>query len=264
MICPSCKQETEEGKFCTNCGAKLPNANTEDAAADEPITLKPHTTEEPKQESTQQTTQQTQPQETNHYVEKFKQVCTDFGQFSLTLIKHPNEAKQTDQTHYISGLITLVIFAVIISLNNYISVVNEASGWGDIPFLEGFVVPLLKHILMLGAIAIIIFAAAKVALQEVSVLDIFAKYGAYLVPFILLFIVHVIFNLIKLTQPPFDIVGTISILGPVLIVPVLIIIERSVKGLDRVYMIIAVSFLSYVVYNYLYVSMIQLSLDIFN
>lgn len=173
-------------------------------------------------------------------------------------------ASDFDQTHYISGLITLVIFAVIISLNNYISVVNEASGWGDIPFLEGFVVPLLKHILMLGAIAIIIFAAAKVALQEVSVLDIFAKYGAYLVPFILLFIVHVIFNLIKLTQPPFDIVGTISILGPVLIVPVLIIIERSVKGLDRVYMIIAVSFLSYVVYNYLYVSMIQLSLDIFN
>ena len=47
MICQNCKQETEEGKFCTNCGAELivdDRAATLEANAEE--TVESETTEQ--------------------------------------------------------------------------------------------------------------------------------------------------------------------------------------------------------------------------
>lgn len=249
MICQSCNQETEKGKFCTNCGAEL--GAEESAAATEPVVEVNNTAEQSEPTPVpQQTTQQAQPQEPNEYVEKMKALSADFGKFFLTLIKKPSEAKNTGEKSLIPGIITIIIFALIISLDSYITIVREADGL-SVSFFDVFLVPLFKYIVMFGAIAAITFVAAKVALQEVSIMDVIAKYGAYLVPFILLYVVGVLFNIIKLTQSPFDLVTVISILGPVLIIPVLILTERAVKGFDLVYTIVALSFISYLIYSYL-------------
>ncbi len=250
MICQSCKQETEEGKFCTNCGAELNAEPAESAAATEPTVSEQNQPDKQVNQTPQPENQQTQQQEPNEYVEKAKELSADFGSFCLTLIKRPNDARNINEKSLIPGIITILIFALIISLDSYITLVR-ADTFESVSFFDTFLVPLFKYIVMFAAIAAITFAAAKVALQDIKVTDVIAKYGAYMMPFILLFIVSIIFNLIKLTQEPFHIVGIISLLGPVLIVPVLIITERAVKGLDLIYTIVVVSLINFTIYSYL-------------
>ena len=250
MICQSCKQETDEGKFCTNCGAALNTEPSEAAAATEPTSSEQNQPEKQVNQTSQQSNQQAQQQEPNEYVEKAKELSADFGNFCLTLIKRPNDARHINEKSLIPGIITILIFALIISLDSYITLVR-ADAFESVSFFDYFLVPLFKYIVMFAAIAAITFAAAKVALQDIKVTDVIAKYGAYMMPFILLFIVSIIFNLIKLTQEPFHIVGVISLLGPVLIVPVLIITERAVKGLDLIYTIVVVSLINFTIYSYL-------------
>jgi|SRR5690625_573019 len=244
MICQKCNQETEEGKFCTNCGAELivdDSAATVESSA-EP-TVESETTAPVQSEQTEQ--------ETNEYAEKLKGISSDFGQFFITLIKKPTEAKSADQNALVSSIIVMAIFSILVALERYISVSNYSSDYfGSASFTDDFLIPLLKYIILFALIPVITFAASKISAQEVSLPVIIAKYGSYLVPFLLLYVIGIIFSLIKLGFP-FTVVSTISVLGSVLIIPILIILEKPVKVFDRIYVLIALSIVSYIIYGYL-------------
>src|SRR5699024_10247596 len=134
--------------------------------------------------------------------------------------------------------------SILVALERYITISNYASEYyGSASFTDDFLIPLLKYIILFALIPVITFAASKLSAQEVPLPVIIAKYGSYLVPFLLLYIVGIIFSLIKLGFP-FTAVSTISALGPILIVPVIIILEKPVKVFDRIYVLIALSIVS--------------------
>lgn len=246
MLCQNCNQETEEGKFCTNCGAEL---LVNDSAATVEATTEPVVEAEPAETTDPVQSEQVQ-QESNEYAEKLKGISADFGQFFMTLVKKPSEAKNADQTALTSSIIVVAIFSILVALNGYISVSNYSDLYGSASFADDFLIPLLKYIILFALIPVITFAASKVSAQEVSLPVIIAKYGSYLVPFSLLYVVGVVFSLIKLGFP-FTAVTNISIMGPVLIIPILLILEKPVKVFDRVYVLIALSIVSFIIYGYL-------------
>lgn len=233
MICQNCKEETEQGKFCTSCGAALTD---ESAATTEPM-------ESSEIVETEQIQETVEPNEPNQFMEQLKDTGANFGKFFLTHITRPSDASKANSANLISGIITMVLFSLIIALNIYIM-------FDFVLFYDSFVVPLLKNVILFGLVATITFAAAKVSIQDVSISDVIAKYGAYLIPFLLLYVVGILFSVVKLGFP-FTLVTTISILGSILIIPILILTEKAIKGFDPVYIIIALSLVSYILYSYL-------------
>src|SRR5699024_7282772 len=153
----------------------------------------------------------------------------------------------------ISGAIMIVVFSLMISLNEFISYKKEAKdiGVGDeIGFFDFLAIPFLKYLLLYAIIVGLIFAAVNVAQQSLSIQDVVAKYGAYLVPFALLYIIGILLEVLDMTGLPFSVVGYLAIIGPILVVPVLILSEKAVKGFDYVYTTIGLLLLSYIAYRY--------------
>lgn len=254
MICNNCKEETEPGKFCTKCGSPLQAANEqESAAAAEPTPEQ----NEPVQPTPVQQTNQQQPQQQQQSVdiaEKTKEVSSNFGTFFMNALKKPSSAKHVNGVQFISGIITIVAFALIISINQFVEWRGDAGEYGsksDITFFDFLFVPFLKYLLLYAIVVVLIFAATRVAQQAVNIQDVIAKYGAYLVPFILLFGLSILLDLIDMTGLPFSVVGTIAMLGPVLILPVLILSEKAVKGFDYIYTAVILVLLTYVTYRYI-------------
>jgi hypothetical protein len=242
MLCQKCNEVTEEGKFCTSCGAEL---ITDDSAA----TIEPTVTTSDTTETVPVQSEQTE-QESNEHAEKLKDISSDFGNFFVTLVKKPGEARNADQNTLISSIIVIAIFSILAALSGYISVSNYNDIFGTASFADDFLIPMLKYIILFALIPVVTFAASKVSAQEVSLPTIIGKYGSYLVPFLLLFVVGIIFSLIKLGFP-FSAVTNISLIGPVLIIPILIILEKPVKVFDRVYVLIVLSLVSFIIYGYL-------------
>ncbi len=255
MICNNCKEETEQGKFCTKCGAPLQVENAqESAAATEPT---PEQNDPVTPTPVQQTEQQPQVQQQQQSVdiaEKTKEVSSNFGAFFMNALKKPSSAKQVNGTHFISGIISIVAFALIISIDKFMYWRDQAGEFGsksDVSFFDYLVVPFLKYLLLYAIVVVLIFAATRVAQQTINIQDIVAKYGAYLVPFILLFVLSFILDLIDMTGLPFSVVGSIAMLGPILIIPILILSEKAVKGFDYIYTAIILVLLTYVAYRYI-------------
>src|SRR5699024_9668445 len=133
MICQNCKQETEEGKFCTNCGAELV---VDHSAADHSAATVEASTEPAVESDTTETVETTAPvqaeqtvQETNEYAEKLKGIGSDFGQFFITLVKKPTEARNADQNALISSIIVMAIFSILVALERYITISNYSSDY---------------------------------------------------------------------------------------------------------------------------------------
>lgn len=233
MFCQSCQQESEAGKFCTNCGAAL---GSEESA----VTLEQETDSTVQPEASAPiATEQAQAEEPNEFVEQIKDASSNFGDFFLTLVKKPSEAQGFNKVHMVSAIITIAIFSLIISLDSYLV---SQSIYSDLissspSFLDDFFYPFIKSVIKFGLIASVTFGAAKVALQDVSFSDVLAKYGAYLMPFMLLYIVGTLFSLATLGFP-FTLATTVGLSGPVLVIPTLILLEGPIKKFDKVYVIL--------------------------
>ena len=231
MICHNCQQETEEGKFCTNCGAAL---NVSETSA---------TTDTTTVQSTQQQNQ-AQNEEPNEYAEKIKEVGSNFGEYFMTLLKRPSEGIKFGKAELISSIITMVIYSLIISLNIYVSASRGDHLFGSASFGDDFLVPLIKYIILFGLIALITFGASKLAGQKVDIQDVIAKYGALLLPFMLLYIVGIILSFLKLNFG----ITTIALLGPVIMIPILIVKQNAIKGFDEVYLLLGMIVVTYIAY----------------
>ncbi|MFD2044330.1 hypothetical protein ACFSTA_10590 [Ornithinibacillus salinisoli] len=246
MHCTNCGQETETGKFCTNCGTPL--ANEETAAATDSTASD---TQQPvsQQDSTDQ-------EQTNETVGKIKAAGANFGHFFMTLLKSPSAAKKANSNDLISAIITIVLFSLLIALAVYFMIQSVSGYFMDASFLEHFLVPLLSFAVMFGVVATLTFAGFKLSKLESSFTEVLAKYGAYLVPFMTLLVVGAILALIKLPTLPGAIL-LISILGPILLAPTFIFFDQKEGSVDRIFVIFGVSVVSLVVFYLVVGSLIE-------
>lgn len=274
MQCPNCGQHTEEGIYCTSCGSRLTGDSTHEhpAQSDEPGTLE-ETTEAASQtdDSTindtppvQQSShgeQSTQPP--NETVERLKTTGSDFGRFFMTLVKGPSETKKANGSDMSSGIIMFILFSLVIALSYHLALSSMPMGFfSEVSFFDSFILPFLLFLILYFAIAGITFAGAKLAVQAVKFPDVIAKYGAYLVPFLLLYVAGMLFLLIGLSALS-SLLIALSILGMLLIAPTFILFEQPSKGFDRIYVLLGLYMIILLVFGFFLQSFLQTILGSF-
>ncbi|WP_123314623.1 zinc ribbon domain-containing protein [Ornithinibacillus gellani] len=229
MLCPTCGNETEAGKFCTSCGAQL----TEEPAATSDPTITPAA-------PTEQKTQEQTNLPPNESVEKIKKAGANFGTFFLTLLKQPSKAKDMNAKEIVSGIISIVLFSLIISLSSYIMLSAAFSGLFSSPsFVDSFLLPFIQFLILFAIVGFVTFGGIKLAAGDTSIAGVFAKYGAYLTPFLILFVLGAILGLIQLPWIPV-LMMMVSIIGPLLAIPTFIVLEHKENGFDQIFVLIGI------------------------
>lgn len=224
MQCPTCGQQTAEGKFCTNCGGQLAGHVSYGTATDPntPPIQEEHDTQKP-----------------NETVERLKTTGSNFGHFLVTLVKNPSEAKKANKSDMSSGIITFALFSLLIALSYHLILRSFTMGFFmEITFFDSFILPFVIFAILFLVIAGLTFSGAKLSVQAVTFQDVLAKYGAYLIPFILLYAAGLLFSLIGLSSLS-GLLILISMLGALLIAPTFILFEQPPNGFDRIYVLIS-------------------------
>lgn len=241
MVCSNCGQETEEGKFCTNCGVQL----SDDEAA---VTSESPSIPLQQQSGSDQIRQETQ----NGSTEKLKNIGANFGHFFSTLIKRPSEAKNANGNDFISGIIIMVIYALLLALGTYLvfrAVIGQAGGvmgGPELSFFDTFLLPLLEFIILFLVVAGLTFAVCKLSEQSFGFTDVLGKYGAYLIPFLLLYVLGFFVGLLGIPTLAITFI-LLSMVGILMIAPTFILLEQPAKGFDRIYSLLALYFVAVLV-----------------
>ncbi|WP_047983172.1 zinc ribbon domain-containing protein [Ornithinibacillus californiensis] len=254
MKCQHCGHVTVEGKFCSHCGAsmevmehpmeetshaedELESPLTEDEGYSEQEIIQPIN-------SSQSQGEQKHQEKKKDFSDQFATIFTNFGHFFMTLIKKPSMAKKANHHDMYSAIITIIAFALVISLSVFLpAALYSRSRWFmAVPsvFYE-FIVPLILLIILFAGFVSLTYAATKITKVELSFADVIGKYGAYLLPFGLLFVAGVILSIGQLPILP-SILLTIGILGPIFVVPTLILFEKEGSGLDKIYTLLGLYF----------------------
>ncbi|MBU5467537.1 hypothetical protein KQI49_11975 [Virgibacillus sp. MSJ-26] len=234
MNCPNCGVFIEEGKFCTNCGTKL-----------EETTLPGSTDSENTSEPPQETIAQDTDQPAAESVKEKESGGLDIADYYGRLVKKPSQAIEATANDWIPGLITLIVFALLVGSESYYLMNELAGGYISASFSEDFLVPFLRFDLVLVGVVALTFWGLKFTEKELTFQDVFAKYTAFLIPFVLLFTLGFILELIKLPTVPTAIMGA-STNAPLLVIPALIILNSKKKEFDLVYILIAVFAVAYI------------------
>lgn len=250
MQCPNCFQQTEQGKFCTNCGALIPQDESAVSAESsvEPVESKQGTTEQQTEE----------PKQTNDAAEKLKETSANFGHFFLTLVKKPSDAQRANGNDFVSAIISIILYSLLFALGYYLTVdsilgtfmgnfsddpFGNPSSSQSIPFTDGFLWPFLKFIVLFAAIIALTYVGLKLTASEYSFLSTVAKYGGYLIPFLLLLVLGSILTLIGLYSIGITIIS-VSVFGALLLIPTFILLDQPSLGIDRIYLLIAIYILN--------------------
>lgn len=232
MNCPNCGEYVEEGRFCTNCGTELTaeNVSIENQKSDE-------VSHKPAQQEVQNTSQ-TAVEEKNGGV--------DIADYYTRIIKKPSQAIEATANDIIPGIITLIVFALLVGSQSYYLMNEMSGGYISASFSDDFLVPLLRFALVIVAVIALTFWGLKFTEDELSFQDVFAKYTALLIPFVLLFALGFILEVISLPSAPTAIMGVASN-APLLFIPTLIILNSRKKEYDLVYILISIFALAYII-----------------
>ncbi len=221
VTCPNCGTKGENEKFCSNCGTPL---DQESASTVESSTL-----------------QDQAPKAPNETVEKLKATSQHYGGYLLQIFKQPSSAKLATDKDFISGIISVGIYVILYALFYYFNCLKDYSGM-KVSFLDYFVMPLLAQLILLAVIPVLIFAALTLLKSDTSIQSVIAQFGSYLIPFIAVYLVGDIFDLLDVHTLAY-IGHTIGDTGVMLIVPALILyhnLKDSAASLDYIYVIFIV------------------------
>ncbi|MFS0675017.1 hypothetical protein [Ornithinibacillus sp. 179-J 7C1 HS] len=254
MICAHCGHEADGGKYCINCGSPLDGNKKEKPLEDLIVNVVGEEESAPSLEAQQSVIQDTtatnsQDQtktETNKkdFSDKLANIFVNFGHFFMTLIKKPSMAKKANHNDIYSAIITIVAFSLFIALSTFLPVAfYSRSNWfmpGPSIFY-GFIAPLVILSILFIGFASLTFAAIKISKMDLTYLGVIGKYGAYLLPYVLIYIAG---SLLALGQMPLlpVIFLSIGVLGPIFAVPALILFEREGSGFDKIYTLLGLYF----------------------
>ncbi|MET3684439.1 hypothetical protein ABID56_002576 [Alkalibacillus flavidus] len=190
-VCPSCSHEQAEGYFCEHCGTELAENNTQQEQQTQQIQTEPN-----QQESSQTTVQQQTSQ--SDITTKVK----GFWNHYLSVVKRPDQSLAFGSESYVYGILSLVVFALILSLGMYTGIRGQMSsfqiaGVGEsIPFFE----TVFRQVFLYSVLALTALVATLVVLRfnkvSVTIYELLAQFGHVSVPFAFLGAIGLIMTLL--------------------------------------------------------------------
>ena len=197
MNCVKCGHLNDrDAKFCVSCGANLQVENgvqlnqdlyREEAAAN--------------QSAAPFAGQQGNGQV---YIDKTKTVSKLYFSYFMSALKHPvRVAENTGKENLTNGIITMVLFTLMILLTSYFALKNALSSFMmdelELPvvsFSSMVVKPFFVLIILLAIISLIIFGAVKLGTSSAGFLDVLARFGTFLVVPTVIFVISLLISLI--------------------------------------------------------------------
>ncbi|MCQ6277098.1 zinc ribbon domain-containing protein [Bacillus sp. V3B] len=238
MICPNCSHQNEGGKFCEKCGTPLTVEVNREAA----VTFEATNTSQPQQPQ--------QPVQPNRYIESTKRVSKMYFGYFMQVLKQPYASSQNVGTeHFINGIITMVLYAFFIPLTLYfglkgaLSSVNSFSAdlFGsstsmEVPFTDVVLKPTFTFIIFIFLIVLFTFVSIKLGRVNVSLKEVIARFGSFLIPIVAILIIGVIMSILEIKL--FAAVLALGIVGSIFLVPPLVIAsykKETSDGVDVIY-----------------------------
>lgn len=200
LTCQKCNSTQETGKFCGVCGGKLESAAGTTHESIQP--QQPTQTATNQQQAATTTAGQQQGQQTT---ETIKNNLSQYGTYFLMLLKNPTKAFNTNEGHFLNGLISLFLYAITLSLSLYF-LVNSLyqSTFGDFSAFGGpssipFFGMNIRLVFASAVLLTISFASALVMIKaiksESSAKVLVTQYGGLAIPFLGLNIVAMLAGL---------------------------------------------------------------------
>ncbi|MCT2346597.1 zinc ribbon domain-containing protein [Niallia taxi] len=257
MNCVKCGHRNDnDARFCESCGANL---QAEIESNPNPILHKEEATAAHVSSSNPN-----QPGNSQAYIEKTKAVSKQYFSYFLSALKNPvKRAGNTGKENLINGIITIVLFALIIPLMSYFALKSAFNSYGggwftpDISFGAVVIKPLFVLLILLALVALIIFGAVKLSKSSASFLDVLARFGAFLVVPTAFLLVALIISLIGSYYFVFFLL--LGLTGFSFVIPLIIYSysKQSNGGLDAFYGIL----LSYIAITIVFMIIGDAALD---
>lgn len=189
----------------------------------------------------------------NEIVDKTKEAASNFGNFFLGYLKEPMTGIKATKDQFISSIISLSIFSILIALNSVIMYSKVVSSGA---FVDGFLLPLIGTLVLFAVISGITFAGISMTHQSGTFVDTVAKVGALAVPFLTLYVLAFLISFMGLPRV-FLILALTSILGVAIVIPAIIILRKSSKRFDQVFVLLGITLVNLIVVGFVMSSLIE-------
>lgn len=228
MNCVNCHHENEShAKFCGKCGTNLLDGTSSVMKEIAATTSVSHA-------------------RSQQYVEKGKIISKLYFSYLLTILKKPvTTAKNIDRKELVNGLITIVLFALIIPLMTFLGLkgaFEDSYFQIDISIADVVIKPFIVLFVFLAVTSLILFGAVKLGKSHASFTDVLSRMGAFLVVPTALLVVALLISVVGSAY--FIIFLVLGLLGASFTIPLMVYSFKGndSKGLDLYYCI----FLTYI------------------
>lgn len=202
MLCNSCGQiNPESSKLCVQCGASFQTSAA--AEADQAFLNL----------GAGQPGQQGGPSEPNPQLQQIKQVSSQYWKHFVQVLKQPTRiGETTNDSNMINGIITMVLFSLMLPLIVYFTLKNAVSGFGFIRISFGTYVlkPLFLLFIVTMMVNTLIFYALKLGKVAASYREVIGRFGAYMIPSAAIMAFGVLLSLLKVNG---DFLGWVVLAG---------------------------------------------------
>lgn len=209
MNCPSCQQVVGEGNFCPHCGEQLSDSIQESKSVGEKSSID---------------------------METLKQYGNELKDFSLQLIKKPSDAKNVLSNRWSQALTVILIMALALTIPVY-AILQDLS-YFEVSFFDTFIWPFIIFAVGLLVFPLISFGVIKFFGAPANFKGILTQYGAYLIPFFILYLVSIVLSVLKL-HFIFFLLQIIVWNGIIFLIPTLIFFNYARENrVDSIYLLL--------------------------
>ncbi|PZD94470.1 hypothetical protein DNH61_18945 [Paenibacillus sambharensis] len=170
----------------------------------------------------------------NPYLQKAKSGSKMYLNYFLNTLKSPYTAgRQMGGEQFVNGIITIVLYAVLIPLMFYALTLGERFQ----PSFGSMVIkPAITYAILMMLVTVYCFAAVRLAKSQAGFKEVAARFGAFLVPFVALLVVAFVFAALKSSL--LGIFLLLGFVGAIFTVPAFVVNSFNNNpgtGLDAIY-----------------------------
>ncbi|WP_179107251.1 zinc ribbon domain-containing protein [Sediminibacillus massiliensis] len=192
MHCTKCGSMNEtEARFCAECGSKLasvqPQEGQQSANLEQAATVEPEASAGGSYKD-------------NEYVQKGKVISRQFFSFAKEALKGPMVAsRKVTGADTINGIISHVLFALLLPLFSYFTAKSFSGGYIPIPFGATVIQPFIYLLIYLAVYTAVVYGVAKLMKANTTFLEVMSRFGVFNVLPAAMLLLAVIFSLMSAT-----------------------------------------------------------------